>query len=89
MSDGTVAVGDAPPPADPPVPPPGGGGGGGGGGRHGREPDPHRIGDLVRMFVRGLGQLLVTAGVIVLLFVVYEVYVTNWFAHPQSRQFGS
>ncbi|HZY77532.1 MAG TPA: class E sortase [Jatrophihabitantaceae bacterium] len=86
MSDGTVAVGDAPPPADPPEPPGPPPGGGGGGGRHGREPDPHRVGDLVRMFVRGLGQLLVTAGVIVLLFVVYEVYVTNWFAHREQHR---
>jgi sortase A len=85
MSDGTIAVGDAPPPVDPPDPPnpPTGGGGGG---RHGREPEPHRVGDLIRTFVRGLGQLLVTAGVIVLLFVVYEVYVTNWFAHRQQHK---
>ena len=31
--------------------------------------------------LRGVGQTLITAGVIVLLFVVYEVYVTNYFAH--------
>lgn len=30
--------------------------------------------------VRGIGELLVTAGIIVLLFVVYEVYVTDWLA---------
>lgn len=35
--------------------------------------------DPLRTTVRGLGQLLITAGVIVLLFVVYEVWVTNLF----------
>jgi sortase A len=37
-------------------------------------------GDRVRLVLRGFGQLLITAGVVVLLFVVYEVYVTNYFA---------
>lgn len=32
----------------------------------------------VRTGVRGLGELLLTAGLVVLLFVVYEAYVTNW-----------
>jgi sortase A len=41
---------------------------------------PTSWGDRVRLVLRGLGQTLITAGVIVLLFVVYEVYVTNWFA---------
>jgi sortase A len=76
MSEDTLAVGDRPP-TDPPPP----NDGGGGGGPHGREPEPRRIGDLVRTVLRGIGQLLVTAGVVVLLFVVYEVYVTNWYAH--------
>ena len=44
-------------------------------------PPPHRsTGDVVRMILRGFGQTLITAGVVVLLFLVYEVYVTNWFA---------
>lgn len=34
-------------------------------------------GDLVRTGVRGVGQLLVTAGLVVLLFVVYEVWITD------------
>ena len=43
-------------------------------------------GDRVRFVLRGVGQTLITAGVVVLLFVVYEVYVTNYFAHAaQSR----
>lgn len=33
----------------------------------------------VRTFIRGLGQTLITAGLVVLLFVVYEVFVTNIF----------
>jgi sortase A len=44
------------------------------------------VGDLIRMLLRGVGQLLVTAGVVVLLFVVYEVYVTNWFAHREQHK---
>jgi LPXTG-site transpeptidase (sortase) family protein len=38
----------------------------------------------VRTTIRGLGQLLITAGVVVLLFVVYEIWVTNLFG--QQRQ---
>lgn len=41
-----------------------------------RRPERTR-GDLVRTGVRGVGQLLVTAGLVVLLFVVYEVWVTD------------
>lgn len=40
--------------------------------------------DPVRMTLRGLGQLLITAGLVVLLFVVYEVYVTNLFGARQQ-----
>ncbi len=46
-------------------------------------PPPARAsswGDKVRFVVRGIGQTLITAGLVVLLFVVYEVYVTNYFA---------
>jgi sortase A len=41
-------------------------------------------GDRVRFVLRGIGQLLITLGVIVGLFVVYEVYVTNYFSHQQQ-----
>lgn len=42
--------------------------------------------DRARLLLRGIGQLLITAGVVVLLFVVYEVYVTNLFAeHAQAN----
>lgn len=84
MTDDETRVGTAAaaPPLDPPPPPPGTGGPGGSSPGPARE--PLRIGDAVRMALRGLGQLLITAGVVVLLFVVYEVYVTNWFAHQQQ-----
>ncbi len=42
-------------------------------------------GDRVRIAARGIGQLLITAGVIVLLFVVYEVYVTDLFGHEKQE----
>jgi sortase A len=44
------------------------------------------VGDRVRLVLRGLGQTLITLGVVVLLFVVYEVYVTNWFAHREQAK---
>jgi sortase A len=52
--------------------------------RH-RKPTRHRApmsaGDMVRLVLRGVGQTLITAGCVVLLFVVYEVYITNIFSH--------
>ena len=38
------------------------------------------VGDRVRLVLRGIGQTLITAGLVVLLFVVYEVWITNIFA---------
>jgi len=46
-----------------------------------RAPSTMMLGDKVRFGLRGIGQTLITAGLIVLLFVVYEVYITNIFAH--------
>ena len=43
-----------------------------------------RGGDAVRTVVRGVGQLLITLGVVVLLFVVYEVYVTDLFGSQKQ-----
>jgi sortase A len=43
-------------------------------------------GDWVRFGLRGIGQTLITAGLVVLLFVVYEVYVTNYFSHRAQSQ---
>jgi sortase A len=43
-------------------------------------------GDIIRLVLRGTGQTLITAGLVVLLFVVYEVYVTNFFAHQAQAK---
>ena len=42
--------------------------------------------DWARFVLRGIGQLLITLGVIVALFVVYEVYVTNYFSHQAQQK---
>jgi sortase A len=41
--------------------------------------------DRFRWLLRGLGQLLITAGVVVLLFCVYELQVTNIYTHEQQK----
>jgi len=46
-------------------------------------------GDLVRTFFRGVGQTLITLGVVVLLFIVYEVWVTNWFTDRENHRLRS
>lgn len=43
------------------------------------------MGEHIRMFLRGIGQLLITAGVVVLLFCVYELEITNIYAKDQQR----
>ena len=52
----------------------------------GRPAHRHGFGDTVRTFLRGVGQTLVTLGLVVLLFVVYEVWVTNLFAHQAQHK---
>jgi sortase A len=42
----------------------------------------------VRTFLRGLGQTLITLGVVVLLFCVYELYFTNLYTDKQQDQLG-
>lgn len=42
-------------------------------------------GDRVRWLLRGVGQLLITAGVVVLLFCVYELKVTNLYTDQQQH----
>jgi sortase A len=42
-------------------------------------------GDAIRTALRGVGQLLITAGVVLLLFVVYEVWVSNLFSDRQQH----
>ncbi|HEY9390980.1 MAG TPA: class E sortase [Mycobacteriales bacterium] len=58
-----------------------------------QEPPPHQPrhaapdpwGDRIRTGVRGTGQTLITAGLVILLFVAYELWVTNIFnAHTQN-----
>ena len=47
-------------------------------------------GDGWRMVVRGFGQLLITAGIVILLFVVYELWVTGLYTkHWQSSHYKS
>lgn len=43
-------------------------------------------GDHVRTTIRGLGQLLITLGVVILLFVVYELYGTNFYTKDQQHK---
>ncbi len=52
---------------------------------HGRS---GRVGDAVRTFLRGLGQTLITLGVVVLLFAFYEVYVTNLYTDREQARLG-
>jgi sortase A len=42
--------------------------------------------DHVRTTLRGIGQTLITCGLVVLLFVFYEVYVTTWFTHREQTK---
>jgi len=56
------------------------------GGRHARPDTGMSRADMARLGLRGTGQTLITAGVIVLLFVVYELWVTNIFAHEKQSK---
>jgi sortase A len=49
------------------------------------EPAPVR-GEGWRTFARGLGQLLITLGVVILLFVVYELWFTGFYTQAQQRK---
>lgn len=53
-------------------------------------PPPRRPGGFrdepIRTTVRGIGQLFITCGVVLLLFVVYEVYVTDFFGAQKQDQ---
>lgn len=49
-------------------------------------PPPDRRPERVGKVVRGCGEVLITFGLVLLLFVFYEVYVTDWFsAHRQAE----
>ena len=43
-------------------------------------------GDKVRFVLRGVGQTLITLGFVVLLFIVYEVWITNIFAEREQKR---
>lgn len=45
---------------------------------------PRTTGDNVRFVLRGVGQTMMTLGVVVLLFVVYEVWITNLFSRAEN-----
>src|SRR3954454_11141014 len=59
--------------ADPPAPAP-------------AEKPAKSVGDWIRFGLRGIGQTLITAGLVVLLFVVYEVWITNIFADRNNAR---
>ncbi|MBK5306533.1 MAG: class E sortase [Frankiaceae bacterium] len=44
--------------------------------------------DGVRTFLRGLGQTLITLGIVVLLFCVYELYFTNLYTDKEQSRLG-
>jgi sortase A len=44
--------------------------------------------DHVRTFLRGLGQTLITLGIVVLLFCAYEVYFTNVYTDKEQSRLG-
>lgn len=46
----------------------------------------HHRGDGLRMVVRGVGQLLITVGVLILLFVVYELWGTGFYTAAQQHK---
>jgi sortase A len=49
-------------------------------------PSLHRRADPVRTAIRGMGELLLTVGLVVLLFVFYEVYVTDVFSAEKQHE---
>lgn len=51
-----------------------------------RPPPPKRGGGKVHATVRGVGEVLITLGLVLLLFVAYELYVTNWKSGNLQRE---
>lgn len=47
---------------------------------------PRTAGDVVRTFLRGAGQTLITVGVVLLLFCVYELWITNLVTEREQDQ---
>ncbi len=52
------------------------------------QPRTASVGDAVRTLLRGVGQTLITAGVVVLLFCVYELQYTNVYTSQQQEALG-
>ena len=56
------------------------------------EPTPprrsHAVGDVVRTTLRGLGQVLITVGLVILLFCVYELKITNLVTAREQTRLG-
>lgn len=78
----TLDRGDEPagtPPSGPPDGPGDERGYGGSGDDEEPTPRPHTKGDTVRTALRGIGQTLITLGVVVALFIVYEAFITDIF----------
>ncbi|TQJ03900.1 class E sortase [Amycolatopsis cihanbeyliensis] len=73
----SAAAGEQPPPAEPPTKPPE---------KSAEKPPPSGGGGRARTIVRSIGELLITMGVVVLLFVVYELYVTNLMSAELQRE---
>lgn len=48
-------------------------------------PPPRRRGNGVRSVIRGVGELCITLGFVVLLFVFYAVYITDWKSAEKQR----
>lgn len=48
-------------------------------------PPPRRRGDGARAVIRGAGELLITLGLVVLLFIFYAVYVTDWLSADKQQ----
>ena len=57
-------------------------------GKNAREPmwKGRSVGDRIRLITSGVGQTLITSGLVILLFVAYEVWVTNIFANQKQHQ---
>ncbi|MGH3794279.1 MAG: class E sortase [Pseudonocardiaceae bacterium] len=49
-------------------------------------PPERRKGNGVRGVIRGVGEVLITLGLVVLLFAFYEVYVTDWFSAEKQQE---
>jgi sortase A len=90
--EGATPVGQVAPPADasptdgPPPPPSGGGTATSGASGPDETPAPAPKMTPFNRLLYGTGELLITIGCVLLLFVVYEVWVSNFFAHRHQQK---